>query len=126
MRVVIAAPEHDDGQLLVDELHTWLAGDADLHRTAEIRRVARDAAGTMGALDVIEVVVGQGVAVLNLAMAYASWRSTRPVPPAVTVTFPGGSALTVTDDSPEALELILATLRATPDGQEGTHGDGTA
>ncbi|XUL92431.1 effector-associated constant component EACC1 [Streptomyces galilaeus] len=125
MRVVIAAPEHDDGSLLVDELHAWLAGDADLHRTAEIRRVARDATGTMGALDVIEVVVGQGVAVLNLALAYASWRSTRPAPPAVTVTVPGG-VLTVTDDSPEALELILAALRATPDRQEGTHGDGTA
>ncbi|MFI0512326.1 hypothetical protein ACH3Y9_00035 [Streptomyces sp. WSLK1-5] len=123
MRVVIAAPEHEDGQLLVDELHDWFVGDTELHRAAEIRRVPVDSTGTMGALDVIEVVVGQGVAVLNLAVAYASWRSTRPTPPAVTVILPGGR--TVTDDGQEALERILAALREEADGQTGARTDDT-
>ncbi|MFJ3778703.1 hypothetical protein ACIPX0_44245 [Streptomyces sp. NPDC090075] len=116
MRATITGPDHEDGHLIVGELHDWLVGDSDLRRTAAIRRIPRESAGTtgptgtMGSLDVIEVVVGQGIAALNLAVAYASWRSTRPAPPRLTVTLPGGT-LTVTDDSPEALERILAALR---------------
>ncbi|MET9083869.1 hypothetical protein ABZX77_18625 [Streptomyces sp. NPDC004237] len=119
MRATITGPDHEDGHLIVGELHDWLVGDPDLRRTAAIRRIPRESAGTtgptgptgvMGSLDVIEVVVGQGIAALNLAVAYASWRSTRPAPPRLTVTLPGGT-LTVTDDSPEALERILAALR---------------
>ncbi|WP_141207847.1 effector-associated constant component EACC1 [Streptomyces griseorubiginosus] len=115
--MVIAAPDHEDGQLLVDELHDWLVGDGELRRTAEILRVHLDTVGTMGALDVIEVVVGQGIAALNLALAYASWRSTRPAPPGVTVTFPDGATVTVTDDGPEALERVLAVLRESADNR---------
>jgi hypothetical protein len=144
MRVVIAAPEHEDGQMLADELHDWLVGDTELRRTAEIRRLSVPRPGTMGPADVIEIVVSQGIAALNLAIAYASWRSTRPSPPSLTVTLPGGATLTVRDDSPEALERILAALRentngaptasAAPDdegetdrgGEAGAHGDGTA
>ncbi|MCX5330093.1 hypothetical protein [Streptomyces sp. NBC_00140] len=144
MRVVIAAPEHEDGQLLADELHDWLVGDTELHRTAEIRRPSVPRPGTMGPAAVIEIVVSQGIAALNLAIAYASWRSTRPSPPGLTVTLPGGATLTVRDDSPEALERILAALRENTNGvprapappddegetvrgdEAGARGDGTA
>ncbi|MCG7204041.1 effector-associated constant component EACC1 [Streptomyces arenae] len=115
MRATITGPDHEDGHLIVSELHDWLVGDAELRRSARIHRVTRESAGTMGALDVIEVVLGQGIAAANLALAYASWRSTRPVPPRVRVTLPGGT-LTLTDDSPEALERILAALREPPPG----------
>ncbi|OQR63100.1 hypothetical protein B6E66_15800 [Streptomyces maremycinicus] len=114
MRAVFAAPEQvDDAQFVVDELHEWLIGDTDLRRTARISRSSRGATGTMGVTDVVEVVIGQGIAALNLALAYATWRSTRPRPPGIVVTLPGGT-LTVTDDSPEALERILAALRDEP------------
>lgn len=114
MRAVFAAPEQDDGQFVVEELHGWFVGDGELHRGAEIRRVPVGSVGEMGALDVVEVVVGQGIAALNLALAYATWRSTRPAAPRVTVTLPNG--VTVTDDGPEALERILAALREHGDG----------
>ncbi|WP_405827409.1 hypothetical protein [Streptomyces sp. NBC_01176] len=111
MRAVFAAPEQmDDAQFIVDELHEWLMGDADLRRAARISRISSGATGTMGVTDIVEVVVGQGIAALNLALAYATWRSTRPHPPGIVVTLPGGT-LTVTDDSPEALARILAVLR---------------
>lgn len=114
MRAVFAAPEQtDEAQFVVDELHEWLMGDADLRRTSRIARISRGASGTMGVTDVVEVVVGQGIAALNLALAYATWRSTRPRPPGIVVTLPGGT-LTVTDDSPEALARILAVLREEP------------
>ncbi|PWI14180.1 hypothetical protein DI272_08440 [Streptomyces sp. Act143] len=119
MRVVIAAPDQEDGQLLADELHDWLVDDVELHRTAKIRRVPRDAVGAMGVSDVIEVVVSQGIAALNLALAYASWRTTRPAPPGVTVTFAEGT-ITLTDDSPEALERVLAALRRSADDDGAT------
>ncbi len=114
MRAVIAAPDHrDDAHLIVNELHDWLMGDAELRHVASVSRIRQHAPGTMGALDVIEIVVDQGIAALNLAVAYATWRSTRRTPPGLVVTLPGGT-LTVTDDSPEALERILAALREDP------------
>ncbi|MGV9787072.1 effector-associated constant component EACC1 [Streptomyces sp. NPDC003435] len=117
MRAVFAAPEQmDDTQFVVDELHEWLMGDADLRRSARISRISRGTTGTMGVTDVVEVVVGQGIAALNLAIAYATWRSTRPRPPGIVVTLPGGT-LTVTDDSPEALARILEVLRHEPGTQ---------
>ncbi|MEU2339693.1 hypothetical protein ABZ770_40160 [Streptomyces sp. NPDC006654] len=122
MRATITGPDHEDGYLIISELHDWLVGDAELRRSTQIHRVTRESAGTMGALDVIEVVLGQGIAAANLALAYASWRSTRPAPPRVSVTLPGGT-LTVTDDSPEALERILAALREPiPGPSAGTPG----
>ncbi|MFE7182610.1 effector-associated constant component EACC1 [Streptomyces erythrochromogenes] len=108
-----SAPDgRDDLHLTVGELYDWLRRDGELRRVATVSRVTGHAPGTMGALDVIDVVVGQGIAAVNLGVAYATWRAARRTAPGLVVTLPGGTVtVTVIDDGPEALERILAALR---------------
>ncbi|MGP2437981.1 effector-associated constant component EACC1 [Streptomyces sp. JW3] len=71
------------------DLHRWLCQDPRVRRHAELRLgSSRPDTATMGTFDVVELVVGQGVAALNLALSYAAWRGTRPAaPPTPAVTF---------------------------------------
>jgi hypothetical protein len=100
----------DDRESALIDLYRWLLRDADVRRHATVS-LSSDApsSGTMGAIDVINLVVGQGLTALNLALSYAAWRNARPSAPAVTITVDGGS-VTVHDASEETVRRIVAAL----------------
>jgi hypothetical protein len=128
VKVRIAVAESGQEAALID-LYRWLRRDPDVHRHAAVGLApSAPGSGTMGAVEVIELIVGQGLTALNLALAYAAWRRTRHSAPPVTIHVNGGS-LTVQDASEETIRRIVAELssleeREDPDGNEEPHGDG--
>ncbi|MFJ9631654.1 hypothetical protein ACIRU8_28500 [Streptomyces sp. NPDC101175] len=101
----------DDDEPLRD-LFRWLREDPDVANYAAIALAPSvPAAGTMGAVEIINLVVGQGFTALNLALSYASWRAARPEAPTVVIRV-GDSSLLVTDDSAETLRDIVTLLEA--------------
>jgi hypothetical protein len=63
----------------------------------------------MGAADVINMVFTQGISLLNLAIAYASWRESRTRAPSITVRT-DNAFVTLTGDSREISEKALLSL----------------
>lgn len=114
MQVQIKVAEDDGGTALID-LYRWLRQDDDLRRHAGVRlRPPRQTGGFMGTLEVIDLVLNQGIAAANLALAYATWRAGRPASPPVTITVDGMS-VTVTDGSEESVRRIVELLRSEND-----------
>jgi hypothetical protein len=111
VQVRIAVAESGQEAALID-LYRWLRRDPDVHRhTAVGLAPSAPGSGSMGAVEVIELVVGQGLTALNLALAYAAWRRTRHSAPPVTIQVNGGS-VTVGDASEETVRRIVAELAA--------------
>ncbi|MFF0159804.1 hypothetical protein ACFYRY_20045 [Streptomyces sp. NPDC005263] len=114
MQVQIKVVE-DDGNTTLTDLYRWFRQDDDLRRHAEVRlRPPRQTGGFMGALEVIDLVLSQGFAAANLALAYAAWRAGRPAAPPVTITIDGVS-VTVRDGSEESVRQIVELLRSRND-----------
>ncbi|MEU9158469.1 hypothetical protein AB0D59_50100 [Streptomyces sp. NPDC048417] len=115
MRVLIATTA-DGGQDAVRDLYRWLREDPDVRRSATPTLVpAPDAAGehpgtAMGAVEIIDLVLGQGFSALNLALAYAAWRGQRPAAPPIVIQLGDGRSVTVHDGSAETVRRIVAAL----------------
>ena len=62
------------------------------------------------AFDVIQLVVDSGFQTLNLAVAYASWRATRPGRPQVTIER-DDTRITLDGSEPDSIEIIIHTLK---------------
>ncbi|MBA6435743.1 MULTISPECIES: effector-associated constant component EACC1 [Streptomyces] len=111
MQVGITVESMGKEEVLLD-LYRWLREDQDILRQDHVSLgSAVPSAGTMGAVEIINLVVGHGLTALNVALAYAAWRGARPTAPAVTVTFPGGS-LTLHDASQETIQRVVEQLTA--------------
>ena len=82
-----------DAEEELRSLYAWLQDEPDVRRTAEMTLTAgagKPGVGEMGAaIDVIQLVIGDGFQALNLALAYAAWRGTRAKHPAVTIEHAG-------------------------------------
>ncbi|MFD0315773.1 effector-associated constant component EACC1 [Streptomyces flavalbus] len=92
------------------DLYRWLRRDPRVRRHAQVTLGrSRPDAAVMGAYDVVELVVGQGIAALNLALSYAAWRATRPAAPSVTLTA-NGRSITVRGRCDEATTRLIAEL----------------
>ncbi|MGW7572350.1 effector-associated constant component EACC1 [Streptomyces sp. NPDC054765] len=114
MRVQVSIETDDSGTTLFD-LYGWFRQDGELRRHAEVRLLSpRRTGGFMGAVEVIELVVGQGIAVANLAMAYATWRQGRATAGAITITV-GEVSVTVKDGSEESIRRIVELLQSEND-----------
>ncbi|MFI6288342.1 hypothetical protein ACIBCM_26950 [Streptomyces sp. NPDC051018] len=109
MLISVEVADDPDGRTTAD-LYRWLRSDSNLRRTADVALQTRGVPGAMGALEVINIVLTQGIAALNLAVAYAAWRVARPTTPAVTIEFPGGS-ITVRDGGEETVRRLVEALR---------------
>ncbi|WP_405767887.1 hypothetical protein [Streptomyces sp. NBC_01538] len=80
-----------DEEALVD-LQTWLAADPGVARSQVTTVAGRGP--TMGALEALDVVLGNTVDMANFALAYATWRSVkREEPPGGTDDETGGRRL---------------------------------
>lgn len=124
MRVWISIAADDDGTALTD-LHRRLTQDDDLRRHARPRlRPTRQTGGSLGSVEVVEPIIGQTIALANLAVAYATWRRSRTTRAPVTITA-NGISLTVHDGSEESVRQITELLRskdAAPGEDETTNG----
>ncbi|GAU66016.1 Syd protein [Streptomyces sp. NBRC 110611] len=97
-----------DGAEGTASLYRWLVADPELRGRAEVSAgAAPTGQGEMGgALEVVNVVFGDVIALGNLLVAVAAWRGSRPRPPQVRIERDGVS-ITVQDGSPETVERIL-------------------
>lgn len=97
VRIRLGASGADGGARATLDFYAWLRQTPDVRDHADVslrpveqddslRPAQQDDAETMGAVEIIELVLSQGFAALNLALAYASWRTARPSAPAVTLT----------------------------------------
>ncbi|MFI6078978.1 hypothetical protein ACIA5C_46465 [Actinoplanes sp. NPDC051343] len=116
MRITIAAA--DDVQATL-RLYRWLRDDENLAADSSVEMLDADDTpqGTMGAAEIIELVLTQGMALANLAIAYATWRqSCDDDETEVTFSVDGGS-ITVKDGSPETIDRIIAQLSPSPNSE---------
>ena len=93
-------------------LYAWLQADSDIRQHARMSLVpAEVAVSEMGTtFDVLQLVVDSGFQALNLALAYATWRATRPSRSEVTIECEGAK-VTLDNDNPDTVEAILRVLR---------------
>ncbi|MDP9795533.1 hypothetical protein J2S43_004045 [Catenuloplanes nepalensis] len=96
-------------------LYRWLTLDPDVRRHSTVALTsAPPRAGEMGGvLDVIDVVLSNGVAVGALVVAVSAWRESRPRPP-VTRIERNGISITIEDASPESVRRIVDALTDPP------------
>jgi hypothetical protein len=98
-------------------LYRWLRDDPDVRRDAKLTAVSTPAQrGDMGgALELVNVVLSNSIALSSLVVAVASWiGSRRTSSPVVRLEY-NGVTVTIDTDSPEAIEAVLRGLR---DGAE--------
>ncbi|GAA2513711.1 effector-associated constant component EACC1 [Pilimelia columellifera] len=100
------------------ELAHWLAQDHQLPPESRDPRLTPGAEAHMGAtLDLLQLVIGNAIALSALLVSVDRWRRSRPDRPTVRVVArqPDGATVTVESDDPEA----LATLVREWDGRSG-------
>ncbi|WP_051707420.1 MULTISPECIES: effector-associated constant component EACC1 [unclassified Streptomyces] len=111
-----------DGPATLD-LYRWLRTDPELRHRVALRQAAPDPGpgeGAMGAFDVVDAVVVDTLALLDLFLSYLAYRETRRTAGTVTVTR-GGTTVTVRGETDEeALRLVRALL----DGAENSGNPG--
>lgn len=92
-------------------LYEWLHEESDIRRYAQMKLVAaKPGPSAMGAaFDVIQLVVDSGFQALNLALAYATWRATRPSGSQVTIESEG-TRITLEGAEPDAVDIIVRAL----------------
>jgi hypothetical protein len=103
-----------DGQT-AGSLYRWLVLDQQVRRDATVSvRPAPPGAGEMGgAVDVINMVLSNSIALGGLLVAVSSWRRSRPTPPTTRIEGDGFS-LIIEDASPETVRRVLDALTDRP------------
>lgn len=92
-------------------LRHWLGSDRDVAGSTMIH-VRAGGAETMGALEVMDVVLSNATAVSGLALAFAAWRQSRRPGGHTTIIRPDGQRLMI-DGSPDVnADLIIRFLSA--------------
>ena len=95
----------------LSSLYAWLRDEPDVRQRAQISLLAAESGpADMGAVfDVIQLVVDDGFQAMNLALAYAAWRATRPRQPHVTIEY-DGITVTLNGSDSETVEAIVHLL----------------
>lgn len=108
-------------------LYRWLVAEPGLRGQAEVSTSsARPHPGHMGgALEVVNVVLANTIALGSLIVAVGAWRDSRSRPPQVRLER-NGVVITLQDGSPETVERILnvwsENAQGTPDPGNGNSG----
>jgi hypothetical protein len=100
-------------------LYRWLAADREVRENAQLSWSRTTETGTLGALDVINVVLGNAIALGSLVVSVANWRASRARSPIVRIER-DGVPLEVTGGSPEEVEKVVRALLPPPpaDGED--------
>lgn len=107
-------------------LYRWLTAEPELRGCAEVTtRSEQPGQGHMGgALDIVNVVLANGIALGSLITAVVTWRGSRPRPPQVRLER-NGVVVTLEGASPETVEQILKLWNEnTGPSPASTDGDG--
>lgn len=100
-----------DADRELGSLYVWLQEEPEVRRHASVSLMsAEPRPSEMGtALEVIQLVVGSGFQALNLALAYAGWRATRPSRPQVIIEC-DGAKITLDDADPDTIQAIVRAI----------------
>jgi hypothetical protein len=95
----------------LSSLYAWLRDEPDVWRHAQISLLASEPGpADMGtAFDVIQLVVDSGFQAVNLALAYAAWRTARPSQQHVTIEH-DGITVSLNGSESDAVEAIIHVL----------------
>jgi Effector Associated Constant Component 1 len=101
-----------DAESELGSLYAWLQEEPDIrHHSSMSLKSTKASPSEMGAaFDVIQLVVDSGFQALSLALAYATWRATRPRRPQVTIER-DGAKVTLDDADPDTVQAIVQALR---------------
>ncbi|MEV7748474.1 effector-associated constant component EACC1 [Streptomyces griseorubiginosus] len=101
-------------------LQGWLRADPEMRRSVTVDvHCGVPAPGEMGtALDVLELVTGNGWSAASFVLALVAWRQSRPQRPRVEIRR-GGTVVVLTDCSEEEIERAVRSLETPPTGDEG-------
>jgi hypothetical protein len=102
-----------DGPDPVRSLRTWLQDDRTVREHGELQWAEAESPGHQGVLiDVIQLAVGSGLSVLQLALAVAQWRDSRHPHPVVTITrkLDDGRSIRIETSDPAVLERVVREL----------------
>ncbi|MHC5902460.1 effector-associated constant component EACC1 [Streptomyces sp. S6] len=128
LRLEIRAASDDADHTTLD-LYRWLEQDPDVRDHAVLSRRSLDLdteldgdfdgecdgdfdLGTMGSVEIINLVLSQGVALANLALSYATWRTARPTATGITITANGRTVTLSGECDAETVRRILESLDA--------------
>jgi hypothetical protein len=113
----------DDGSL--ESLLRWLGNDPELRAVAVLSPGYRTAPESMGGvLEAINILVGNATALMNLALAYASWRSQHATAAPIVVVLDGRQVtLSGEDGDEDAVRQITALAEQSRRQQGRTHAE---
>ncbi|MFC8533525.1 hypothetical protein ACFUJY_06145 [Streptomyces sp. NPDC057249] len=97
----------------VRSLHDWLLLDRSFRRDAQVELASSSVPvpGQQGAvLDLVSVVLSNGISATSLGVSVASWRATRPQEPTITVERADGSKVTISGSSRDEAQRLLEQL----------------
>jgi len=109
MDLYVRLAEPDVDNLL--ELQHWLAHDDRFPAPTQQRPAPPD--GTLGTgVDILQLVVGNAIALGAVLISIAQWRQSRPRPPVVRVAVhrPDGPSVSIESDDPEAIAAVVREL----------------
>jgi len=102
----------DDDPLATASLYTWLRKSPLEGVQGEPLLVRRSGeTTTMGAADVVNIVVSNAIGLGSLLVAFGSWRQSKRRAPAVTFRL-GDVEVRLDDDDPETMKTVLRVLKA--------------
>ncbi|MFB8141335.1 effector-associated constant component EACC1 [Streptomyces parvus] len=113
MELVLTVDEAFGGE--AETLLRWLREERDLHGQARVSLGGTHPSppGGMGgsALEIVNVVLTNSIALGSLVATLVAWRSSRPAPPPAVRIEVNGVPVTVNTDDPEVIRSLIETLR---------------
>jgi hypothetical protein len=100
-----------DADRELGSLYAWLQDEPGIRRHSSMSlKSAEPSSSEMGAaFDVIQLVVDSGFQTLSLALAYVTWRATRPSHSQVTIER-DGTKVTLDDADPDTVQAIVRAI----------------
>jgi hypothetical protein len=108
---VIIRMNDEQAQQELGSLLAWLEDEPSVRQHADLKLVPSPAVpGDMSStFEMIQLIIDSSFQIMNLAIAYAAWRDTRPSRPGVTIER-DGIKVALDDADPDAVSNIIRAL----------------